>query len=114
MMPPPKTMVFMTPPWPRRTSRRATLAKQSAFRQPWRMLIGARVLAMVPRNMASNSIEIRPISGALGAEIHGVDVSHDLSDHTVADIRRAFLDHLVIFFRDQDVTSKQFLAFARR
>ncbi len=69
---------------------------------------------MVRGNMASNSIEIRPIAGALGAEIHGVDVSQDLPDHTIADIRRAFLDHLVVFFRDQDINSKQFLAFARR
>src|SRR3546814_348768 len=60
-----------------------------------------------------NSIEIQPIAGAVGAEIHGVDLSQELGSETVATIRRALLDHLVIFFRDQDLTPAQFLAFAQ-
>lgn len=64
--------------------------------------------------MASTSIEVRPIAGAIGAEISGVSLSGDLSDATVAAIRQALLDHLVIFFRDQDVPPERFLAFARR
>ena len=59
-------------------------------------------------------IEVRPISGALGAEISGVDLAADLDDATVAAIRRAWLDHLVIFFRDQPLAPERFLAFARR
>jgi taurine dioxygenase len=62
----------------------------------------------------SDSIGVHPIAGALGAEISGVDLSTDLADDTVAAIRRAWLEHLVIFFRDQDLSSAQFLAFARR
>ncbi|HDL17386.1 MAG TPA: taurine dioxygenase [Rhizobiales bacterium] len=62
----------------------------------------------------SQSLDIRPIAGALGAEIGGVDLSRDLPDGTIAEIRRALLDHLVIFFRDQDITPDQHLAFARR
>ena len=58
-------------------------------------------------------LEIRPIAGSLGAEIHGVDLARDLSVDTVAAIRRAFLDHLVVFFRDQNLSSAAFLAFAR-
>src|SRR3546814_2250331 len=54
-----------------------------------------------------------PIAGAVGAEIHGVDLSQELGSETVATIRRALLDHLVIFFRDQDLTPAQFLAFAQ-
>jgi len=60
------------------------------------------------------TLDVRPIAGALGAEISGVDLSKDLSDAAVAAIRRAWLEHLVIFFRDQDLPPARFLAFARR
>src|SRR5881396_2009213 len=59
-------------------------------------------------------ISVQPVAGALGAEISGVDLAKDLSDDTVAAIRRAWLQHLVIFFRDQDLSPAEFLAFARR
>src|SRR4026207_1868494 len=59
-------------------------------------------------------IEVRPIAGALGAELHGVDMSRDLEDDVVAEVRQAFLDHLVIFLRDQKVTPQQNVAFARK
>ncbi len=51
--------------------------------------------------MKSNSIEVRPVAGALGAEVRGVDLGDALSDEQVDTLRRAFLDHQVIFFRDQ-------------
>ncbi len=57
---------------------------------------------------------IHPIAGALGAEISGVDLSRPLDDATLGALRRAWLEHLVIFFRDQDLSPAQFLAFARR
>jgi taurine dioxygenase len=60
------------------------------------------------------SIEVLPIAGALGAEISGVDLAADLPDATVAEIRRAWLEHLVVFFRDQVLDPTAFLAFARR
>src|SRR3989454_2240226 len=60
------------------------------------------------------SISVQPVTGALGAEISGVDLAKDLSDDTVAAIRRAWLQHLVIFFRDQDLSPAKFLDFARR
>ena len=59
-------------------------------------------------------IEVRPIAGALGAEIHGVDMAGDLDDEVASEVRQAFLDHLVIFLRDQSVTPQQQLAFARK
>ena len=59
-------------------------------------------------------ITVTPIAGSLGAEISGVDLNRDLNDRTVADIRQALLDHLVIFFRDQDISPERHLAFARR
>ena len=58
--------------------------------------------------------EVRRIAGALGAELHGVDLAQELADDAVAEIRQAWLDHLVVFFRDQKITPAQQLAFARR
>jgi taurine dioxygenase len=60
------------------------------------------------------TIEVRPIAGALGAEIAGVDLARDLDDDTLAEIRRAWLAHLVVFFRDQPLEPDAFLGFARR
>ena len=57
-----------------------------------------------------NRLEIRRIAGALGAEILGVDLSREFP---VREIRRAFLEHGVIFFRDQKLEPAQFMAFAR-
>jgi taurine dioxygenase len=59
-------------------------------------------------------MEVVPSGGALGAEIRGVDLSTHLSDATVAQVRRAWLDHLVVYFRDQELGPDEFLAFARR
>ena len=58
-------------------------------------------------------MEIHPVAGALGAEIGGVDLAK-LDDATSAAIRRVWLEHLVVFFRDQDLTPAQFLGFAQR
>jgi taurine dioxygenase len=64
--------------------------------------------------MLSRPFEIRPIGGALGAELHGIDLSADISDETITAVRQALLDHLVIFFRDQELPPDRFLALARR
>src|SRR5690606_36945787 len=64
--------------------------------------------------MGDQKVTVSRVAGALGAEIGGVDLSQPLDDGTVAQIRQALLDHLVIFFRDQDLTPAQFLEFARR
>jgi taurine dioxygenase len=57
-------------------------------------------------------LAVRKLAGALGAEISGVDLSR-LTQAQAAEIRRAFLDHLVIFFRDQPLTPGQYMAFAQ-
>ena len=62
---------------------------------------------------AAGAIEVLPIAGALGAEIAGVDLASDLSDATVGAIRRAWLEHLVVFFRDQTLAPHDLQAFAR-
>jgi taurine dioxygenase len=63
--------------------------------------------------MLHRPIQVKPISGGLGAEIEGVDLSA-LDDTTFAEINQAFLDHQVIFFRDQDITPEQQLNLALR
>jgi len=63
---------------------------------------------------AYRAITVLPLAGAIGAEITGVDLANDLADATVAEIRRAWLEHLVVFFRDQLLGPVEFLAFARR
>jgi taurine dioxygenase len=62
----------------------------------------------------SAGIHIHPVAGALGAEISGVDLSQPLSDATIAALRSAWLEHLVVFFRDQHLTPAEFLTFGRR
>jgi taurine dioxygenase len=64
--------------------------------------------------MDYRSIIVKPVSGALGAVIEGVDLGGDLDDRTGSGIHRALLDHCVIFFRDQHLTPQQQIAFARR
>src|SRR5712691_7634260 len=60
------------------------------------------------------TISVKPVAGALGAEIAGVDLSGPLSDRVIGEIRAALLDHLVIFFHDQHLTAEQQLDFGRR
>lgn len=64
--------------------------------------------------MRNAALEIRPIAGAIGAEVHGVDLAEEFPAETIAAIRQALLDHLVIFFRGQDLPPARFMAFARR
>jgi taurine dioxygenase len=59
-------------------------------------------------------VRIKRIAGALGAEISGVDLSAPLSAAQAGEIRAAFLENLVIFFRDQPLTPARYLAFARQ
>jgi len=59
-------------------------------------------------------LDVAPVAGALGAEIAGVDISRPLEDSVAAEIRRVFLDYLVLFFRGQKLTPQAQLAFARR
>ena len=61
----------------------------------------------------SQALAVHPVAGALGAEVSGVDLSKDLPGETVAALRRAWLEHLVLFFRDQPLPPARFLAFAR-
>jgi taurine dioxygenase len=58
-------------------------------------------------------IEFTPLSGAIGAEIHGIDLAR-ATDEQIAEIRQVWLAHNVIFFRGQTLPPADFLALARR
>ena len=58
-------------------------------------------------------MKVRRIAGALGAEVEGVDL-RVLGKDLVARIREAWLEHLVLFFRDQPLTLDQYMAFAQQ
>lgn len=61
-----------------------------------------------------DDLKITPLSSACGAEITGVDLTQDLSDRTIAAIRQAWNDHIVLVFRGQTLTEDQQLRFAAR
>jgi alpha-ketoglutarate-dependent taurine dioxygenase len=58
-------------------------------------------------------IEARPVAGALGAEIAGVDISRPLTTAVAGEIRAALDRFLVIFFRDRELSLKQLKSFSR-
>lgn len=64
--------------------------------------------------MTYQHIEVKPIAGALGAEIAGVDLSQDLGNAVFSEVQQALHENLVIFFRDQEMTPEQHKDFGRR
>jgi len=62
---------------------------------------------------AARSLTVSPISGALGAEVAGVDLAQ-IDDAAFAAIHDAYLAHQVLVFRDQDLSAESYAAFARR
>lgn len=62
----------------------------------------------------SNTLQIEPLSPAIGALLKGVNMAERASDDLIADIRQALLDHQVIFFEGQDFTPTQQRDFAMR
>src|SRR5437667_458102 len=64
--------------------------------------------------MGYQHIRVEPISGKVGAEIAGIDLAAPLADEVFAEIRLAFGEYGVVFFRDQHLVPEQHLAFAER
>jgi len=63
---------------------------------------------------AYRHIEVVPLSGSIGAELRGIDLRHSLDPAVVAELRRAFLAHCVVFVRDQTLTAQALVDFAAR
>ena len=61
-----------------------------------------------------NGIEVRPLSGAGGAEVFGVDLSQELDNQTAESVHNAFLEHVALFFPGQKLTPPQMERFVSR
>src|SRR4051812_7202345 len=59
-------------------------------------------------------LDVRPLTPTIGAEVRGVDLSAELDDDTVAALRALWLDRLVLFFPEQQLTNETQLEFASR
>ena len=64
--------------------------------------------------MGYDLIKVRPIAGSIGAEIDGIDMAKPLGNQAFQEVHDALMAHQVIFFRDQDVTPAEHVAFARQ
>ena len=63
--------------------------------------------------MSYETIDVRPLTRGIGAEIGGVDLTQPLDPCELAELKRALAEHQVIFFRDQKITHEQHLALGR-
>ena len=71
--------------------------------------------AIVARKSAPfETIGVRPLSPVIGAEIEGVDLAGELSNRQFDEVHRAFLEHKVIVFRDQNLSAEAHKNFGRR
>jgi taurine dioxygenase len=61
----------------------------------------------------TSRIEVRPLPGALGAEIVNADLN-SIDARDFADIHRAWVDHLVLLFRNQKLDDDALIAFSKR
>jgi taurine dioxygenase len=64
--------------------------------------------------MGYQTIEVRKLTPAIGAEISGVDLSRPLGKQQFQEVHDALMENLVIFFRDQELTHDQHKDFGRR
>jgi taurine dioxygenase len=70
--------------------------------------------AVVRAASLPDSIKVEPLTCAIGAELSNVDLGVASRDPgLVAEIRALLLKHKVLFFRDQDITRAEHVAFAR-
>lgn len=67
----------------------------------------------LPFDQAFEHISVLPATVNVGADIEGVDLSKQLSQEVLDDIRRAWLRYKVIFFRDQKISESQHVSFAK-
>jgi len=64
--------------------------------------------------MGYEHIAVKPVTARIGAEIEGIDLSRPMDDATFSKVRKALLEHCVIFFRDQQFDHAAQKAFGRR
>ena len=59
-----------------------------------------------------HSITVTPLSPEIGAEVKGLDLSQPIDETTYQQVRDALLKHLILLFRDQDISPEQHIAFS--
>ncbi|MDL5037702.1 TauD/TfdA dioxygenase family protein [Comamonas resistens] len=71
--------------------------------------------SVIRSSSLTRSLEVNPLTCSIGAELSNVHLGAAAEDEgLLAEIRQALLRHRVIFFRDQDITRAEHVAFARR
>ncbi|MFJ8000415.1 TauD/TfdA dioxygenase family protein [Streptomyces sp. NPDC096310] len=70
----------------------------------------ARVTTRPPKDY--RTLQVAPLTPVIGAEVSGVDLSRELSQEQLAEVKEAFLDHHVLVFRDQVLTQEDHKRFA--
>jgi len=78
--------------------------------QPLRTLEGGSLAGLAPD---ASAFALSPLTPTIGAEVSGLDLTEPLDGATLAALRAALLDWKVLFFRDQDITTEEHLAFAK-
>ena len=63
--------------------------------------------------MAYSNITVEPVSPVIGADVSGVDLSRSLEPRVFEELHTALMTHLVLFFRDQELSFEQHKAFGR-
>ena len=59
------------------------------------------------------TISVAALSPVIGAEVSGIDLSKPMGQQTFHELHDALMTHLVLFFRDQDMTLEQHKDFGR-
>src|SRR5690554_3904845 len=98
------------------TRRRLTSGRSRPKRRAdrWTKHTTWRTQAMPDDRLELQTIQVKPLTPTIGAELFGVDLSQPLSEAQFGEIHAALMRHLVIFFRDQHLTIEQHKAFGRR
>jgi taurine dioxygenase len=94
-------------------------SKPGSFRLPgYSVLVGPFTHLAEERDRLAaltwRHLEVRRLGTTIGAELSGPDLTSELDDEVIDEIRQALHDYKVIFFREQPMTPAQHVAFARR
>jgi len=62
---------------------------------------------MATTSTATQQVTLKPITGTIGAEVEGIDLTKPLNTEAVKTLHDGLCEHLVLFFRDQNITPEQ-------
>ena len=96
----------------------AIVAPRRVKLQPFRVMVGPVTHLAQERERLANlryeGFEVVQLGATIGGVVSGVDLTRDIPDGVIAELRRCLLDFKVIFFRNQPMTPEQHIIFARR